>query len=174
TASSAQTICTGSSPANLTVAGITGSVTKWQWSTDNFVSRINDIASSASTTLTSALMGTLTANRYYRAVVQSGVCTTANSSVVLITISAASVGGTASSAQTICTGSSPANLTVSGITGSVTKWQWSTDNFATSINDIASSATTTLTSALMGTLTANRYYRAVVQSGVCTIANSSV
>ncbi|MFT3680248.1 MAG: T9SS type A sorting domain-containing protein [Ferruginibacter sp.] len=173
TASSAQTICSGSSPANLTLASNTGSVVKWQYSTDNFVSSINDIASSASTTLTSAQMGTLTGNRYYRAQVQNGSCTVAYSSVVLITVSTASAGGTASSAQTICSGSSPANITLASNNGSVVKWQYSTDNFVSDINDIASSASTTLTSALMGTLTANRYYRAQVQNSPCAVAYSN-
>ncbi|MEC4005921.1 GEVED domain-containing protein [Flavobacterium sp. SUN052] len=77
------------------------------------------------------------------------------------------VAGTVSSAQTLCYGS-PANLTVSGITGTVLKWQYATTLAFTAPVDIASSASTTLTSAQMGTLTADRYYRAVVTNGSCT------
>ncbi|MFT3682113.1 MAG: GEVED domain-containing protein [Ferruginibacter sp.] len=93
TASAAQSIAYNTSPANLTATGITGAVTKWQYSSDNFVSDINDIASSASSTLTSAQMGALTATRYYRAVVQNGSCATANSSSVLISITSFNVSG---------------------------------------------------------------------------------
>jgi hypothetical protein len=118
-------------------------------------------------------MGSLTATRYYRAVVTSGVCTAANSNVITVTVNAASVGGTASSGQTICTGTQPANITLSGNTGTI-QWQWATDAVFTTPNNISGATASPLTSAQMGSLTATRYYRAVVTSGVCTAANSSV
>jgi hypothetical protein len=50
-------------------------------------------------------MGNLTQTRYYRAIVQSGVCAAVNSSAVTVTVDPVSVGGTPTgSAQTICTG----------------------------------------------------------------------
>jgi len=175
TVSSVQTICSGTSPADLSLLGQTGDVVKWQKSSDANFTNVVDIASTATlTTLPSALIGNLTGNTYFRAVVQSGVCSEVNSSSVLITVNPVSVGGTASSVQTICSGTSPADLSLSGQTGNVVKWQKSSDaNFSIPI-DIASTATlTTLPSALIGNLTGNTYFRAVVQNGVCSEVNSS-
>jgi len=171
TVSSNQTICSGTSPADLTLSGNTGSVTKWQRSTDAAFTSPTDIANTT-TTLSGATIGNLTATTYFRAVVQSGVCATANSSSVSITVDPVSVGGTVSSNQTICSGTQPANLTLSGNTGNVTKWQRSTDAAFTSPTDIANT-TTTLSGATIGNLTATTYFRAVVQSGVCATANSA-
>lgn len=77
------------------------------------------------------------------------------------------VPGTASSNQFVCYGA-PANLTLTGTTGTVTGWQWATDLAFTTPNAIASSASATLTSAQMGAITADRYYRAVVTNGICS------
>ena len=171
TVSSAQTICSGASPADLSLSGQTGSVVKWQKSSDANFSNAVDIASTA-TTLLSATIGNLTADTYFRAVVKSGVCSEAISSSVKITVNPVSVGGVVSSAQTICSGASPADLSLSGQTGSVVKWQKSSDaNFSTPV-DIVLTATT-LPSATIGALTADTYFRAVVKSGVCNEAYSS-
>ena len=88
-----------------------------------------------------------------------------------ITVNAASVGGTAASAQTICTGSSPANITLTGYTGTI-QWQYS-NNGSTGWTNISGATSTPLTSAQMGTLTANRWYRAVVTNSPCASANSN-
>ncbi|MFN5877808.1 MAG: hypothetical protein ACK44B_03000, partial [Flavobacteriales bacterium] len=172
TASSNQTICSGTSPANITLAGNTGNI-QWQWATDAAFTTPNNISGATASPLTSAQMGSLTATRYYRAVVTSGVCTAANSNVITVTVNPTSVGGTASSNQTICSGTSPADITLAGNTGTI-QWQWATDAAFTTPNNIAGATASPLTSAQMGTLSATRYYRAVVTSGVCTAANSNV
>jgi len=166
TVASAQEICSGSSPNDLTLSGNTGAVVKWQKSTDNFVSNSSDIVN----TTTTLSPGALTQDTWFRAVVQSGVCASANSNIVKITVDAASVGGTVASAQTICSGSTASNLTLTGKTGNVIKWQKSTDNFASNSSDIANT-TTTLSP---GAPTQDTWYRAVVQNGVCASANSNI
>ncbi|MBB3841390.1 hypothetical protein FHS57_005418 [Runella defluvii] len=169
--SSAQTICSGTAPSDLSLAGQTGNVVKWQKSSDANFSTPLDIAWTA-TTLPSATIGSLAADTYFRAVVKSGVCSEAISSTVKITVNPVSVGGVVSSAQTICSGTAPSDLSLSGQTGNVVKWQKSSDaNFSTPI-DIASIATT-LPSATIGSLAADTYFRAVVKSGVCSEAYSS-
>ena len=95
-----------------------------------------------------------------------GSCGT--SSTKTITVNATSVGGTISSDASVCSGSNGATLTLSGNTGTVTKWQYSTDNWTTPV-DISN----TTTSQAYLNLTATTKYRAVVQSGVCSAANSS-
>ncbi len=171
TVSSDQTICSGTQPADLTLAGNTGAVVKWQSSTDIGFTSPTDI-SNTSTTLTGAVIGNLTANTYFRAVVQSGICSSANSSPILITIDAVSVGGTVLANQTICYGTEPANLTLSGNTGSVIKWQSSNDAGFTSPTDIAETSNT-LDGITIGPLTSSTYFRAVVQNGVCSEAYSA-
>ncbi|WP_264536225.1 HYR domain-containing protein [Flavobacterium sp. N1736] len=111
TVSSAQTICSGSSPADLTLNGYTGTI-QWQSSTDN--SSFNNILSATGSTLTSAQMGTLSANKYYRAVVTSGSCTPANTASVLITISPVPTLATAAQSATVCVGST-ARINLTGL-----------------------------------------------------------
>src|SRR4029453_6238330 len=111
------TICSGAQPASLTLSGQVGAVVKWQRSVDALFTVPVDIAST-STTLSGVTIGTLSADTWFRAVVQSGTCSGANSASVKITVDPATVGGTVASAQTICSGSQPASLTLSGQVGS--------------------------------------------------------
>src|SRR6185312_15587851 len=91
-----------------------------------------------------------------------------------VTVSPISVGGTASANQIICQGTKTADLTLSGNTGTVTEWQKATDpNFTTTITHFVTNSTTLLGSTI-GALSTTSYFRAVVQSGSCTSAFSSV
>jgi trimeric autotransporter adhesin len=145
-------------------AGCTGSI-QWYSSTDGSAYTIVNGATS-----TPLSTGNLTQKTWYRATVTSGVCSSANSSVATVDVSPASVGGTATpAASPVCSGSAP-TINLLGSTGNVTKWQYSSDNFASDMHDLANT-TTTLNNA--PTITATTYYRAVVQSGVCSVANSS-
>ncbi len=161
------TVCSGTNNTSLTLSGQTGSVTKWQSSTvSNFSSGVVDIAN----TTTSLSASNLTATAYYRAVVTSGVCSATNSSTATITVSPTSVGGSVSGGTTVCSGTNSTSLTLSGQTGSITKWQSSTtSNFSSGVVDIVNT-TTSLTAANLSITT---YYRAVVTSGVCSATNSS-
>ncbi len=170
---SAQSVCYNSTMADLTLSGQTGSVVKWQSSTDNFVSNSVDIAST-STTLAGSLVGNLIQDTWFRAVVQSGgSCATAASNAVKITIDVASGGGTVSSAQTICANSQMADLALAGQTGTIVKWQRSNDNFVANVTDITNTSAT-LTGSAQGNLTQDTWFRAVVQNGtVCPTAVST-
>ncbi|MEI9913222.1 MAG: hypothetical protein WDO71_28410 [Bacteroidota bacterium] len=86
TVSSSQNIHVGNMPAAISVSGNSGSVIKWQYSADNFVSDIHDIPASASAVLTSGQMGVLMANRYYRVVIQNAFCINAFSSIIAIMV----------------------------------------------------------------------------------------
>ena len=163
-----QTICSGTQPATITLSGNNGTI-QWQSSTDNI--SFANISGVTSAGLTSAQMGSLTATKYYRAVVTSGVCSASTSSVITITVNPISVAGIVAENQTICSGTQPATITLSGSTGTI-QWQSSTDNV--SFTNISGATTATLTSTQMGSLTATKYYRAVVTSGVCSSATSSV
>jgi hypothetical protein len=114
-------------------------------------------------------------SKSYTATITALGCTI-TSSTVAVTINPTSVGGTVSSDQAICTGTAPASLTLTGNTGTVTKWQKSLTTDFASATDIAGTSTT-LTGATIGSLTATTYFRAVVQSGTgigaCATANSA-
>jgi uncharacterized protein (DUF2141 family) len=161
------TVCTGTNSTNLTLSGHTGSITKWQSSTvSDFSSGVTDIAN----TTTSLTATNLTTTTYYRAIITNGVCVSANSGTATVTVSPTSVGGSIAGSTTVCSGTNSTNLTLSGHTGSITKWQSSTvSDFSAAVTDIANT-TTSLTAT---NLTATTYYRAVVTSGACSSANSS-
>lgn len=161
------TVCSGTNSTTLTLSGNTGSVTRWEWS---LVSDFSSGVYSVSNTSTNLIASNLTATRYYRAVVTSGACSAVNTTAATITVSPTSVGGTISGGTTVCSGTNSTTLTLSGHTGSTTRWEWSlVSNFSSGVNTVANT-TTTLTAT---DLTATRYYRAVLTSGVCSAANSA-
>jgi hypothetical protein len=160
------TVCTGTNSTTLTLSGHTGAITRWESSLNNFATAGTSIANTT-TTLTAT---NLTATTFYRAVLTSGACSSANSTTVTVTVSPASVGGTVSGGATVCTGTNSTTLTLSGHTGAITRWESSLDNFATAGTSIANT-TTTLTAT---DLSATTYYRAILTSGVCSSVNSAI
>jgi hypothetical protein len=87
-----------------------------------------------------------------------------------VVVSTPTVAGTVTPANTnVCLGSNSTNLSLSGQTGSVLRWESSTDNFATAGTPIVNTSTSLTASGL----TTDTYYRAVVQSGGCNVLNTS-
>jgi gliding motility-associated-like protein len=163
TVSSSATVCSGINSGTLTLSGHLGSVTNWQQSTDGGVTWTNIVNTTTSHTYTNITVTTM-----YRAVVQNGGCATANSSAVTITVSPTSVGGAVTSNATVCASANSGVLTLAGHTGSVIRWEFSTDGGVT-WNSISNTTTTQN----YANLTATRMYRAVVQSSPCVSANSA-
>jgi gliding motility-associated-like protein len=157
------TICSGSTSAVLTLAGHTGTVTRWESSTDG-----GTIWTPIANTLTTYTSGALTQTTQFRAVVTSGVCPSANSTATTVTVSPTSVGGSVTGGTTICTGSTSAVLTLAGHTGTVTRWESSTDGGVTWTPIV-----NTLTTYTSGVLTQTTRFRAVVTSSPCSSANST-
>jgi hypothetical protein len=156
------TICSGGVAGVLTLSGNVGNVVKWQSSVSPF-STWTDIANTTNT----LNPGVLTETTQYRAVVQSGSCVQAISSVTTVTVSPTSVGGTITGGTTVCMGSTSASLTLSGYTGTIVKWQSSVAPFGV-WTDIANTSDTYTSDVLFQTT----QFRAVVQSGSCSSANS--
>lgn len=163
--SSNATVCTGTNNTALTLGSNTGSIVKWQLSTDNFSSVITDI----SNTTTGLTATNLTASTQYRAVIKSGACASTNSAIAVITVDAATISGSIAGYGRVCTGSNSTALTLGSNNGTIVKWQSSTDNFSSVITDI-SNTTTSLTAT---NLSANTQYRALLQNGTCTAAYTS-
>ncbi len=113
----------------------------------------------------------------YTASAQSGLgCTTSTN--VTVTITPISGGAMPVTSQTVCGGVPAADivLTPASVTGTIIYWQYASDAaFTIGVTNIPGTAgLTTLTSALIGTVTATRYYRAVVTVGGCSNAYSPV
>ena len=153
-----ETICNGTAVTLTAVA--TGDPTlsfSWNPSTDLTASDVAaPDASPASTTI-------------YEVTVTDGNGFTATDDIDVI-VDPVSVGGTVSADQTICSGDSPVNLSLSGNTGTI-QWQSSPDN--STWTNISGATAATLTSAEMGALVSTTYYRAEVTSGVCPPAVST-
>jgi hypothetical protein len=75
------------------------------------------------------------------------------------------VAGTVSSNQAICSGTQPANITLTGSTGTI-QWQSSTDNVT--FTNISGQTTVTLSGSTIGNLSTTRYYKAIITNGNCT------
>jgi hypothetical protein len=161
-------VCSGTNSTVLTLSGHTGTITRWESSLDNFTTAGTTINNTA-TTLTAT---NLTATTSYRAVVTNGACAAAYSTTATVTISPASVGGTATAAApTICSGNST-TITLTGNTGSTIQWQQSA-NGSTGWATVTGGSGGTTATYTTPNLTATTYYRAVVTSGACAAANSA-
>jgi gliding motility-associated-like protein len=168
TISADQTICVGATPATLTsstdATGGTGSIVyEWQSSTNG--TTFTTISGATSSTYSP---GAISVNTYFRRGASTSTDAVVYSSAILITVQQ-SVGGSIAGSATVCVGTNSTDLTLSGQTGSITKWQSSlTSNFA-SATDI-NNTTTTLTAT---NLSATTFYRAVITLGSCSAVNSS-
>lgn len=101
--------------------------------------------------------------------VSSSVCPNALRVPVIATINPASSGGAVSGGTTVTPGNNRTTLTLASYTGTVSRWQSSTDGFVTNIVDIAG----TSNQLTIINLTETTQYRAIVQSGNCTPAFSA-
>lgn len=165
-ASYVQPICKGSSVSitGTTPTGGTGTFTYvWESSTTSAKNGFEPAA--GLNNLKDYTSGAITQTTWFRRVVTS--CgATSTSSVVMVMVDPVN-GGAVASEQTICAGTAPSPLTLSGHIGTVQKWQRSTDINFTTFTDIANTTTTLSPGNLLGTT----YFRAVVKSNICT-ANS--
>jgi hypothetical protein len=158
------TVCPNSNAGTLNLTGQIGSIIRWESSTDNFVSNIITIAN----TSTSQTYSNLSQTTKYRAVVQNGTCTEAYSTSATVTLGTGSVAGVVGTDVNVCAGLNTGTLTLTGHTGTILRWESSTDNFVSNIVTI----TNTSTSQVFSNLSQTTKYRAVVQNSPCTEANS--
>lgn len=169
--SGAQTVCQGQPFLPITVTAAASGIS-YSWRRNTIASTVGATTlpstNSATYTPLSNFVGMIPGQAYYYYVVVSGTCTPAVISAFAGPFIAqpAAVGGTATGNQSVCNGA-PSDLTVTGFTTSISKWQYATDFAFTTPIDIPTSASATLTSAQMGVATATKYYRAVAINGTC-------
>jgi PKD domain/Ig-like domain CHU_C associated/PKD-like domain/SprB repeat/CHU_C Type IX secretion signal domain len=157
-----RTVCEGSNSGLLTLSGHVGDVQNWQVSS-NSGSTWSNIANT-NTTYTSGALNTPD-TYWYRAVVRSGECDTEYSDYAVVTVNPATVGGSVTPNRSVCEGSNSGLLSLGGQTGSVLRWQVSSNGGGSWSN--ISNTGTTYTSGALNT-PGTYWYRAVVQSGVCS------
>jgi len=157
-------ICAGGQ-VELTLSGQQGNVNKWQRSTNNLT--WTDI-SNTTTSLTETISGAGT--YYYRVEVQTPSCGSAvysDAKIITVTSGTPPVGGSISSSTHTSTTNS-GTLTLSSYTGTIVKWQRSTNDGVTWTDIVNTSATYSYTNITVKTL-----FRAQLQSGTCGFAYSS-
>lgn len=151
-------VCSGT-PFTLTHSGLAagGSVIRWEYSFDNFLTN-PVVINNTTTTLTTNISQTT----FYRAVVSNSGCSDLVTSSTKITLNETSGGTLFPATLTFCPNSF-VDLTLNNYTGSIVKWQVSTSStFANNITDI-SVTTPTLSYQITGT--DNTYYfRAVLSN----------
>lgn len=167
-------VCSGSS-GDITLSGYTGNILYWETSLDG----VSNWIQVANTTNTFHYTN-LTVKTWFRAVVQSGNCSTATSLSLPVNVLApvsnntVNVNNTAASTIEICNGDTPAKLTGStplGGDGTFTyQWQQSTDGGHT-YNAINAAIGQNYQP---GPLTATTYFQRIVNSAACSGATSSV
>ena len=160
------TICAGGE-VKLTLYGNQVNILKWQRDGNSNFSTATDISNTTNTF--NQVLSTSGATYYYRAQVQNNGCGSPEYTpgiAISVVTGTPSVGGIVDS-KTFCGGSNSGTLTLTGKTGSVNKWQQSTDNGIVWTN-ISNTGTTNSFSSI----TSTTLYRAVVQNGSCPTENS--
>jgi gliding motility-associated-like protein len=169
TISANQTICVGATPASLSstanATGGTGSIV-YEWLSSTNGTTFTTISGANSATYSP---GAISVNTYFKRGASTANDAVIYTSPILITVQS-SVGGTIAGSAAVCAGTNSTVLTLSGYTGSVTRWQSALaadfSGTVTNINSVSTSITET-------NLTATKYYRAVVRVGVCAASNSA-
>jgi len=157
-------ICAGGQ-VELTLSGQQGNVNKWQRSTDNV--NWTDI-SNTTTSLTETISSSGT--YYYRVEVQTPSCgsaVTSSSKTITVTSGTPPVGGSVSS-NTHSSTTNSGTLTLSSHSGTIVKWQRSTNDGITWV-DIANTTTTQTYS----NITTKTLFRVQLTRGTCGFAYSS-
>jgi gliding motility-associated-like protein len=150
--------CGTSGSGTLTLSGNTGNPLYWEYSTDNGLSWTT-VANTTTTLNYSAIMQ----NTIYQAVVQNGsVCPTDTSSQVSFTIDSLSDAGTISGSDTVCYLNNAGSIDLTGITGTVQSWIFSTDNGIT-----WTSLTNTTTVQNYSALIQETIFAAIVRNNSC-------
>jgi fibronectin-binding autotransporter adhesin len=161
------TVCVGSQAAFYAAAAGLGLTWQWQLSTDSGANWADITTDGTYPSYTNAATVIGDNLNQYRVIV-SGCSQSVTSTPSILTVNPTSVGGTATATSSSVYAGNGTTISLSGQTGSIVKWQSSTDA-GLNWTDIASIDNPLST----GNLSATTEFRAAVQSGVCSSANSS-
>ncbi len=140
--------------------GITGAINLVNWEQS-----INNGASWSNTGLTASTIDIsyLTSSAWFRAVISSGVCGTAYSDTVLVTIETSIIPGTIAGPSSVCASGNSGVLTLTGSANSTAmEWYSSTDN----VNFTATGVTTSTYS--FTNVAQTTFFQVVLESNACS------
>lgn len=163
TTTGATSYCTTTNSGVVQLSGQVGTILNWQSTTDGGVTW----NSNANTTPNQTYFN-LNQTTCYRAIVQDGGNPPDTSTQVCITIYPESIGGTTSGGGSYCDSTGSGTVTLSGYSGSILHWQFST-NGGTSWTILPD----TTPSINHNNLTQSTLYEAVVQSGSMCASDTS-
>lgn len=163
TLSSPATVCAGVNGGTLSLSGERGTILNWESSIDGGTTWSNIVNTTANNNYTNLNITTL-----YRTQVQNGVCGSAYSDTLTITVDNATIAGSVSLSTTVCSGNNLDTLDLAGQIGTVTEWQFSNDGGFTWF-PIANVTTSQVYSNLLTTT----LFRTLVQNGVCPASTST-
>ncbi len=162
-------VCVGNDVL-VTLSPYTGKIKKWQYN----VAPLNDNIWK-DTLVTSPSINFLSVSDSFavRVIIESlgatyGCTSTDTSNVLIINAAPGTIPGTTGLAETVCAGINAGIIQLTGNTGNIVRWEYSTNNGNTwlPINNTNSSIT-------YNNLSVSTYFRAVVQSGNCGDITSS-
>lgn len=157
---------------NVLLTGSVASALQWSPATDLFTDPAATVPYVAGDFATVVYAKPQVTTVYTATAVNANGCST-NGSVTL-NVDAAPVGGTLSASQSLCSGTAPSNITLTGHIGNIIRWE-AADNPAFTVNVTPIANTTAiLTPAQMGVITSIRYFRAVIGNGICVPVFSTV
>ncbi len=156
------TYCSSVNSGFISVTGYTGTIIAWE-------SSVNGTTWAATGNTTPAQSySSLNQTTCYRVIVQNGAFPPDTSTITCITVYLPSVGGNITGGGTFCVNSGTGTLNLSGNTGNVSFWEYSTDGGATWTN--VPDTTTALT---YSGITQNTIYRAIVRNGPACPSDTS-
>lgn len=156
-------VCAASNGGTMTLNSFLGNIISW-----DSASNINGPWFSIIKTNQNHTFNNLLQTTHYRVIVGNGNCSVDSSSVATIVVTPASIGGSVSGSDSVCESTNSGVLTLSGYTGSITKWESSENGFLW--NSISNPSTTQSYSGLIKTT----FYRAIVKNGICNEEKSSI
>ncbi|MBL7934122.1 MAG: PKD domain-containing protein, partial [Bacteroidia bacterium] len=156
-------VCEGNNNGVLTVSSYSGSIIRWEYAYNSSGPWTPMVFTASSYNYINLVQST-----YFRTVVQLTGYPEAYSNLVLVTCNSISNSGSVSGNTFQCV-NSPATFSLSGNTGSVIAWEYSSNNWI-STNTIT---TANITTATLSNLTTTIQVRAKVQSGVCPVVSSN-
>ena len=162
--SGGNTVCETSNSGTLDLVGEVGDILYWEISNS-----LGGPWSSVSSTNSSQSYNGLNMDTYYRAVVQSGACSSVLSSEAFVEVVSPSIGGNLIGSKEICSGINGDSLVFINFRGNINKWESSTDNGLT-----WDPITNSNSSYVYPSLTQTTWYRVEIQNSPCNIAYSDV
>lgn len=150
---------------NVSISGILASALTWSPVTNLYTDASATTPYIAGTPIGVVYTKPNTSITYTATMTGSNGCSQVGTSIV--TLGLATLPGSISDNQIICSGGVVSNIVLTGNIGDVIRWEYADDlNFTINVTPIANTSSV-LTIAQMGSFTTTRYFRAVIKNGNC-------